>query len=112
MCCSGLTARRNQHSIKAEALGRGYDETTVDVITDSGTEQALAYFASAGATDPARHPYHWYKVLVVAGAIQHGLSADCIARLRAVQSQDDPMPKRRAKREAEAVLAASGIVVG
>jgi len=38
---------------EAEALGHGYDERTVDVITEVGTEQALAYVASAGATDPA-----------------------------------------------------------
>ena len=96
---------------QAEALGQGYAETMVDVITDTGTEQALAYVASAGATDPARQPYHWYKSLVVAGAIQHRLPIDYTARLRVVQSQADPLPRRRTKLEAEAALAASGIVV-
>jgi hypothetical protein len=96
---------------RAEALGQGYDEMTVDVITDGGTKQALAYVASAGATEAARRPYHWYKSLVVAGAIQHRLPLDYTARLRAVESQADPLPRRRTKLEAEAALAASGIAV-
>jgi hypothetical protein len=96
---------------QAEALGRGYDELMVDVVTDAGTEQALAYVASAGATDSTRRPYHWYKSLVVAGAIQHGFTVDYTSRLRAVQSQEDPRPRRPTKLEAVAALAASGIVV-
>lgn len=95
----------------AEGLGRGYDEAVVDVATADGTVKALAYVASAGATDPARRPYHWYKHLVLAGAIEHGLPAATIAAIRAVPSQDDPMPRRRTKVEAEEALAASGIVV-
>jgi hypothetical protein len=94
---------------EAEALGHGYDETTVDVITDAGTKEALAYVASA--TDAARRPYHWFKALVVAGAIQHRLPVDYTVGLRAVPSQADPLPRRRTKLEAEAALAASGVVV-
>jgi hypothetical protein len=63
----------------AEGLGRGYDEAVVDVVTADGTLKALAYVASAGATDPARRPYHWYKRIVLAGAIEHGLPAATIA---------------------------------
>jgi cation transport regulator ChaC len=95
----------------AEGLGRGYDEAMVDVVTANGTVRAHAYVASAGATDPACRPYHWYKRLVLAGAIEHGLPAATIAAIRAVPSQDDPMPRRRTKLEAEEALAASGIVV-
>ena len=93
---------------EAERLGRGYSEATLEVLTDSGTETALAYIASE--TDPSRRPYHWYKALVVAGAVEHGLSAHYIRRLRAVDSQADPMPNRRTKRAAEAALEAIRIV--
>ena len=72
----------------------------VDVITDGDTKQALAYVASADATDAARRPYHWYKSLVVTGAIQHRLRLDDTARLRAIESQADPIPGRRTKVEA------------
>jgi len=95
----------------AEGVGHGYEESFVDVITAKGTVRALAYVASAGATDPARRPYHWYKRLVLGGAIEHGLSPGTIATIRAVPSIDDPLPNRRRKREAEAVLAESGIIV-
>lgn len=96
---------------RAEGLGRGYDETTVDVVTPTGVEPAIAYVASAGVTDSARQPYHWYKALVLAGAIQHGLPAPTIAWVRAVESTDDPLPRRRTKLEAEAALAASGVAI-
>jgi cation transport regulator ChaC len=95
----------------AEGLGCGYDEAVVDVVTANGTVKAVVYIASAGATDAARRPYHWYKRLVLAGAIEHGLPAATIAAIRAVLSQDDPMPRRRSKLEAEEALAASGIVI-
>ena len=41
----------------AEALGRGYDETILEVVTADGTERANAYVATAGSTDGAP-PYH------------------------------------------------------
>ena len=95
----------------AEALGHGYDETMLDVITADGTERALAYVASAGSTDAARRPYHWYKALVIAGAIEHGLPAPYIDALWAVSSLHDPMRNRRTKREAEAALERTGEVL-
>lgn len=78
-------------------------------MTDSGTESALAYVATDA--DPSRRPYHWYKALVIAGAIEHALPTDYIDRLRAVRSGPDPMPNRRTKRAAEAALQGTGIVV-
>jgi hypothetical protein len=95
----------------AEALGRGYDETILEVVTADGTERAHAYVATAGSTDAARRPYHWYKALVIAGAIQHALSATYIDALRAVPSLRDPMRNRRTKREAEAALEGTGEVL-
>jgi hypothetical protein len=92
-------------------LGRGYDEAVLDVVTPEGTVKAVAYVASAQSTDPGRRPYHWYKRLVLAGAIEHDLPADAVAAICAVPSQDDPMPRRRTKRDAEEALAARGIAV-
>ena len=97
---------------EAEALGRGYDEAVVDVITPNGTVKALAYVASAGATDPTRRPYHWYKRLVLAGAIP----ARPAGRSHHGDPRNAPPAGRSAapsgtKLEAEAALAACGIVV-
>ena len=71
----------------------------------------MLYVATAGSTDVARRPYHWYKALVIAGAIQHALSAMYIDALRAVPSLRDPMRNRRTKREAEAALEGTGEVL-
>ena len=93
---------------EAEGLNRGYAEASVDVVTNKATERAVAYIATD--TDRARRPYHWYKALVIAGAVEHGLSQEYIDRLWAVESRPDPMPNRRTKREAEAALQGTGIV--
>jgi AIG2 family protein len=96
---------------EAEGLNRGYDEVIVDVVTPRGVEKGRAYVASRHAIDPARQPYHWYKALVIAGAIEHGLPATHIERLWAVASRRDPRPDRRRKREAEAALEDTGAVL-
>jgi gamma-glutamylcyclotransferase len=96
---------------EAEGLHHGYDEAIVDVVTPQRVEKALAYVASADATDSARRPYHWYKALVIAGAIEHNLPAACIDILWAVESTRDGMRNRRTKREAEAALEGTGAVL-
>ena len=88
----------------AEGYGHGYDYANIDVHLPDGTiERALAYVATV--TDGKLLPYSWYHQLVVAGAEQHGLSADYIAKLREERSVEDPEPNRRSKLEAERALA-------
>ena len=94
----------------AEGLGDGYDEATVDAVTIDGTQRAHTYVANCNATDPARRPYHWYKGLVVAGALEHNLPQGYVATLWAVDSIDDPRPARPRKRDAEALLKKNGTV--
>jgi hypothetical protein len=81
----------------AEGLNRGYDEVTVDVVTAGGIEIGLTYVAGKKATDAARTPYHWYKALVIAGAIEHELPvADGLSR-RAVHLRSGVRGARRAR---------------
>jgi len=88
----------------AEGYGHGYDHANIEVHLPDGTiERALAYVATV--TDDKLLPYSWYHQLVVAGAEQHGLSADYIAKLREERSVKDPEPNRPSKLEAERVLA-------
>ena len=83
---------------RVEGLGIGYDEAIFTVHKTDGTEvKALAYIATA--TDPAMRPYEWYKALVVAGAIEHGLPQEHIERIRAFRAQPDPNEHRRAEHE-------------
>jgi gamma-glutamylcyclotransferase len=84
---------------KAEGLGNGYDQHDVLVTTKSGeTHTATTYIATH--KEPALWPYHWYKALVIAGALEHQLPTDYIEWIRTFDSKADPNAKRRAENEA------------
>lgn len=90
----------------AEGYGQGYDHATIQAhLLDRTAGSALTYVADFNAIDDEKVPYSWYHELVVAGAEQHGLPADYIARLREQRSVKDPQPNRDSKVEAEKVLA-------
>jgi len=82
----------------AEGLGNGYRKDKVQVVTANGERTALTYIATK--KEPASRPYHWYKALVIAGAVEHGLPALYIEWLRTVDSQPDQKASRRAENEA------------
>ena len=88
---------------KAESLGVGYREEYVEVVTGTGAVTLHTYIAIKKGT--GLRPYHWYKAIVVAGAVEHGLSNDYVEWLKAVESIEDPNAERRAKHE---VLLAAG----
>lgn len=79
-----------------EALGFGYDEKQVDVLTGKGGLRAWMYFATR--INDSLKPFHWYKEHVLTGARENALPADYIARIEAVASIDDPKA-RRSERE-------------
>lgn len=83
---------------KAEGLGKGYEEQTVQVITSAGTVSARTYMATN--KDPALRPYHWYKALTIAGALEHGVPTAYVEWLRTFDSVEDQKSDRRAKNEA------------
>lgn len=83
---------------EAEGLGRGYCEERVTVVTSTGSVDAIAYVATA--RDPTLRPYHWYKALVVEGAVEHGLPQPYVEWVRTVESKQDPNKDRRARNEA------------
>lgn len=86
----------------AEGLGHGYRKGEVEVVTPQGTTQAVAYFATRKDTHLV--PYHWYKDLVMQGAIEHALPMSHIEKLRAIRSQPDLDAGRRARNEALLLL--------
>jgi len=87
---------------EAESLGRGYTDETVDVVTGAGQVQLHTYIAIK--KEPSLRPYHWYKAIVVAGAVEHGLPYAYVERLKAFESIEDPHAERRAKHEALLVV--------
>lgn len=74
-----------------ESLDRaesGYDRRDVTVQTaDQKVLQATTYFAKE--RDPKLMPYDWYAALIRAGAKQHGLPDDYLAKLDAIHSVRD-----------------------
>ena len=83
---------------RAEGLGKGYEEETVEVTSPETTILAQTYIATR--KERALRPYHWYQALVVAGAVEHGLPDTYVEWLRVFESTEDPNAKRRAENEA------------
>jgi cation transport regulator ChaC len=77
---------------RAEGLGNGYDEKTVNVTTRSGDRlDAITYYAETSAIRDSMSPYTWYKDLVLNGAKEHELPADYIASsIETVAALEDP----------------------
>jgi gamma-glutamylcyclotransferase len=77
---------------REEGLNKGYDAIEAGVLFKGVPTVARSYKATE--KDTALRPYTWYRALVVAGAKEHGLPADYIARLEAVPADQDPDQKR------------------
>jgi cation transport regulator ChaC len=80
----------------AEGLGTGYAEESVPVhLRNRKTVDAITY--AAIAIEPNVLPFDWYRALVIAGALEHGLPASHIDWIRSFHSQPDADIERRAK---------------
>lgn len=83
---------------KAEGSGNGYDQQEILVNNADGeAHTAITYIATH--KEPAMWPYHWYKALVIAGAVEHHLPTAYIEWIRTFDSKADPNAKRRAGNE-------------
>lgn len=87
---------------RVEGLGRGYKEERIEVVAHVGAVTAITYIATQ--KERLLRPFHWYKAVTVAGALEHGLPVDYVKRLRAVESVEDPDHKRRTKNESLLVI--------
>ena len=79
---------------EVEGLGHGYEESNVEVQSSNGGILARTYVAAATHVDDSLRPYSWYKQLVVAGALAHGLPQEWVEALRRTAVWVDPEPKR------------------
>jgi len=83
---------------KAEGLGKGYNETHVQVITN--TEETIipsTYIADEKSIDNELKPYTWYKKLVIAGAEENGLEEDYIKIIKDLEAKEDHNKERELK---------------
>jgi hypothetical protein len=81
---------------RAEGLGDGYEQKTVDVLLPSAVSaSAFTYFATN--VDPGLQPYSWYKRHVLEGAREVRLPPDYIEILEQVDAIEDPNKEREAR---------------
>ena len=83
---------------RVEGCWKGYKRETVEVIAEQTTVLAQTYIATT--KERGLRPYHWYKVLVVSGAVEHDLPKSYVEWLRVFESEEDPHADRRAENEA------------
>lgn len=86
-----------------EGVKYGYRKGRVLVTAPTGVFDCATYLATA--KEAALRPYHWYKQLVVAGAVENDLPVPYVEWLRSVESMEDSDERRRAANEA--ILGAS-----
>lgn len=72
-----------------EGLGRGYDDTQIEVITDTATLEAFTYTAQPDFIDDTLKPLLWYKRYVVEGARQHALPVSYVRMLEVIEAVPD-----------------------
>lgn len=80
---------------RAEGLGAGYEERAVRVLLRGASEDVTLYAATE--VDGSLRPFTWYRDLVIAGAMEHGLPGSYIESLRAVVAIEDPDRARHDK---------------
>jgi AIG2-like family len=84
---------------KAEGLGRGYNEKTVNVFNALGEEvTAFTYYATA--IDELLSPFSWYRHHVLVGAREASLQQGYIMKIEAVECVEDPDQQRDARQRA------------
>lgn len=90
-----IPANEKKNLDRAEGLGYGYEEKQVSIEMGATTHEATAYYATS--VDQSIVPFTWYKALVVAGAIEHGLPPEYVEKLRASPAKQDPDAKIHAQ---------------
>ena len=79
----------------AEARGSGYRRVVHDVDRYGSSETAFAYVAQDDYVEDDLPVYRWYRALVLAGALQHGLPGAYVDRIRLVSAVRDSNDRRR-----------------
>jgi hypothetical protein len=83
---------------KVEGLGHGYNETFVQIETDT-KESIIAntYIADINSIDNELKPYSWYSKLVIEGAKEHDLGKKYINLIESFETIEDSNKVREEK---------------
>jgi hypothetical protein len=91
-----ISARDAARLDRIEGLGAGYLRKDVEVVTPDGPTPVFCYQAMPAWVLPGLLPFSWYRELVVAGALHHGLPDSYVGRIRSTPCEPDPDPARAA----------------
>lgn len=83
---------------EAEGVGKGYDVSEVEIVTSHATIPCVTYLATR--VNCGLSPYDWYRDLVLAGALEHGLPESYVTRIAETPTVPDPILARTARQEA------------
>ena len=81
---------------RIEGKGAGYDRLEVRIPNKDDAIRAYTYAAQDGWIEPELKPFDWYHALVLAGAREHGLPSEHIARIESELFEIDQDAERRA----------------
>ena len=93
---------------RAEGVGNGYDRCDAFPVHQFGSDtiiKAVTYLATS--PEPNLKPFDWYLALIVAGAHEHGLDEDYLAKLSREPYMQDVDCNRKTRNEAIVALKAA-----
>ena len=93
-----IASSERQRLDKAEGQGKGYDVAEVKIATSQGTIPCVTYVATR--INDGLRPYDWYRSLVLAGALEHGLPDAYVNQIAQTPAMPDPRPGRETRQEA------------
>lgn len=79
---------------RAEGRYDRHDDFTVSGLQTGATIFLSTYIAQPDACSADLLPFDWYVALMIAGAREHQLDPDYIAKLFSVETRKDPDPER------------------
>lgn len=94
---------------RIEGRGRGYhriERASLNLSVCGSLTEATTYIAEPRHIDPDLVPFDWYRNLVLAGAVSHGLPQEYCAWLKAHPVRADDDAQRATRLEALDILAA------
>ncbi|TBW49103.1 gamma-glutamylcyclotransferase [Marinobacter halodurans] len=81
---------------RIEGVGIGYRDAEATAMAPDGTRLDVRFYVATDIDDSLR-PFDWYRHHVLMGAQEHELPADYIARIAAVEVEQDRNERRRAR---------------
>nr|MDQ2696882.1 gamma-glutamylcyclotransferase [Pseudomonadota bacterium] len=91
-------AAADKHRLDAaEGLGKGYTEARLAVGAAGAVHEVFLYLAQPAYIDDTLRPFAWYRQLVAEGARFHRLPDAYLSQILAVETLEDPDPRRAAQ---------------